>query len=427
MRWIIWAVRRAEGQWWEVKGLISHNPLLQAAPALCSHHALVVQWWAQELLTQTGCDITESVQRNYRLSDDRNPTEPISTERQAEEGEGADHKFSTWDLHSLSREETKGPFHYIETPQGLSSIRNTSVYSNKSVSKIIFNGIMFPVTKVTWTHCKCAISQTVDLSLDASEQQQDSVCPCRTWRGRTRPWRTSTMPYRSLSLLWRKNWGRPPRTTRSWCPAGWLRRLRRPTSWTLRTRRTAGKPGGQLWWTRGWSNDWLWLSVFRWCFRRRQAKLQKELADAAKEPLPVDPSVHEWSFISFMSIREFRVSTDFICVYRDDDIEVLTEDGGKSGGETSPNRPLSRTPRWDLFLSCCSYWVHWKTKLLRFTVNTITVQIETMGLFINNYLDPDPSVPSLFSLPVTESLRVWSVGPVRREDVNKDFLFVSVQ
>ncbi|XP_029026191.1 autophagy-related protein 16-1 isoform X3 [Betta splendens] len=51
--------------------------------------------------------------------------------------------------------------------------------------------------------------------------------------------------------------------------------------------------------------------------RRRQAKLQKELADAAKEPLPVD---------------------------QDDDIEVLAEDGGKSGGETSPNRPLSRTP-----------------------------------------------------------------------------------
>ncbi|XP_069566521.1 autophagy-related protein 16-1 isoform X1 [Brachyistius frenatus] len=51
--------------------------------------------------------------------------------------------------------------------------------------------------------------------------------------------------------------------------------------------------------------------------RRRQAKLQKELADAAKEPLPIDP---------------------------DDDIEVLAEDGGKAGGETSPNRPLSRTP-----------------------------------------------------------------------------------
>ncbi|XP_041666663.1 autophagy-related protein 16-1 isoform X2 [Cheilinus undulatus] len=51
--------------------------------------------------------------------------------------------------------------------------------------------------------------------------------------------------------------------------------------------------------------------------RRRQAKLQKELADAAKEPLPVDP---------------------------DDDIEVLTEDGGKGGGEMSPNKALSRTP-----------------------------------------------------------------------------------
>lgn len=52
--------------------------------------------------------------------------------------------------------------------------------------------------------------------------------------------------------------------------------------------------------------------------RRRQAKLQKELADAAKEPLPIDA---------------------------DDDIEVLAEDSGKSGGgETSPHRTLSRTP-----------------------------------------------------------------------------------
>ncbi|CAB1347440.1 unnamed protein product [Coregonus sp. 'balchen'] len=50
---------------------------------------------------------------------------------------------------------------------------------------------------------------------------------------------------------------------------------------------------------------------------RRQAKLQKELADAAKEPLPMDP---------------------------DDDIEVLAEDSGKGTGEASPNRPLSRTP-----------------------------------------------------------------------------------
>ncbi|XP_029372892.1 autophagy-related protein 16-1-like isoform X2 [Echeneis naucrates] len=51
--------------------------------------------------------------------------------------------------------------------------------------------------------------------------------------------------------------------------------------------------------------------------RRRQAKLQKELADAAKEPLPIDP---------------------------EDDIEVLAEDGGKGGGETSPSKTLSRTP-----------------------------------------------------------------------------------
>ncbi|XP_058600873.1 autophagy-related protein 16-1 isoform X8 [Onychostoma macrolepis] len=52
--------------------------------------------------------------------------------------------------------------------------------------------------------------------------------------------------------------------------------------------------------------------------RRRQAKLQKELADAAKEPLPIEP---------------------------DDDIEVLSEDAGKGTGETSPNRQISRTPR----------------------------------------------------------------------------------
>ncbi|XP_051966690.1 autophagy-related protein 16-like isoform X6 [Xyrauchen texanus] len=52
--------------------------------------------------------------------------------------------------------------------------------------------------------------------------------------------------------------------------------------------------------------------------KRRQAKLQKELADAAKEPLPIDP---------------------------DDDIEVLPEDAGKGTGETSPSRQLSRTPR----------------------------------------------------------------------------------
>ncbi|XP_053363389.1 autophagy-related protein 16-1 isoform X3 [Clarias gariepinus] len=52
--------------------------------------------------------------------------------------------------------------------------------------------------------------------------------------------------------------------------------------------------------------------------RRRQAKLQKELADAAKEALPID---------------------------MEDDIEVLSEETGKGTGETSPSHPMSRTPR----------------------------------------------------------------------------------
>uniref|UniRef100_A0A3B3SPV3 ATG16 autophagy related 16-like 1 (S. cerevisiae) n=1 Tax=Paramormyrops kingsleyae TaxID=1676925 RepID=A0A3B3SPV3_9TELE len=53
--------------------------------------------------------------------------------------------------------------------------------------------------------------------------------------------------------------------------------------------------------------------------RRRQAKLQKELADAAKEPLPLDP---------------------------DDDIEVLSEEAAEVPAEGSPSRMVSRTPRW---------------------------------------------------------------------------------
>ncbi|XP_039618610.1 autophagy-related protein 16-1 isoform X1 [Polypterus senegalus] len=51
--------------------------------------------------------------------------------------------------------------------------------------------------------------------------------------------------------------------------------------------------------------------------RRRQAKLQKELADAAKEPLPLD---------------------------QDDDIEVLAEEAPEQAGETSPSRTVTRTP-----------------------------------------------------------------------------------
>ncbi|MGH0158100.1 UNVERIFIED_CONTAM: hypothetical protein FKN15_035222 [Acipenser sinensis] len=52
--------------------------------------------------------------------------------------------------------------------------------------------------------------------------------------------------------------------------------------------------------------------------RRRQAKLQKELADAAKEPLQLD---------------------------LDDDIEVLPDDTAEPGGETSPGKTITRTPR----------------------------------------------------------------------------------
>ncbi|KAJ8406160.1 hypothetical protein AAFF_G00303910 [Aldrovandia affinis] len=51
--------------------------------------------------------------------------------------------------------------------------------------------------------------------------------------------------------------------------------------------------------------------------RRRQAKLQKDLAEAAKEPLPIDP---------------------------EDDIEVLQEDAAEGTGDTSPGRAISRTP-----------------------------------------------------------------------------------
>ncbi|XP_012431025.1 autophagy-related protein 16-1 isoform X6 [Taeniopygia guttata] len=53
--------------------------------------------------------------------------------------------------------------------------------------------------------------------------------------------------------------------------------------------------------------------------RRRQARLQKELAEAAKEPLPVEP--------------------------RDDDIEVLADETSDAAEETSPVRAVSRTSR----------------------------------------------------------------------------------
>ncbi|XP_064021368.1 autophagy-related protein 16-1 isoform X6 [Pogoniulus pusillus] len=52
--------------------------------------------------------------------------------------------------------------------------------------------------------------------------------------------------------------------------------------------------------------------------RRRQARLQKELAEAAKEPLPVEP---------------------------DDDIEVLADETSDAAEETSPVRNMNRTAR----------------------------------------------------------------------------------
>ncbi|XP_064522813.1 autophagy-related protein 16-1 isoform X5 [Pseudopipra pipra] len=53
--------------------------------------------------------------------------------------------------------------------------------------------------------------------------------------------------------------------------------------------------------------------------RRRQARLQKELAEAAKEPLPVEP--------------------------RDDDIEVLADEASDTAEETSPVRAVNRVAR----------------------------------------------------------------------------------
>ncbi|XP_044291362.1 autophagy-related protein 16-1 isoform X4 [Varanus komodoensis] len=59
--------------------------------------------------------------------------------------------------------------------------------------------------------------------------------------------------------------------------------------------------------------------------RRRQARLQKELAEAAKEPLPAEP---------------------------DDDIEVLTDETSDPAEDTSPVRPISRTTRRRSLSSC---------------------------------------------------------------------------
>nr|XP_034989284.1 autophagy-related protein 16-1 isoform X4 [Zootoca vivipara] len=59
--------------------------------------------------------------------------------------------------------------------------------------------------------------------------------------------------------------------------------------------------------------------------RRRQAKLQKELAEAAKEPLPIE---------------------------QDDDIEVLADETSDPADETSPVRAVNRTARRRSLSSC---------------------------------------------------------------------------
>lgn len=45
------------------------------------------------------------------------------------------------------------------------------------------------------------------------------------------------------------------------------------------------------------------------CFRRRQAKLQKELADAAKEPLPIEACVSEFVSDVIRCPREISMVT----------------------------------------------------------------------------------------------------------------------
>ncbi|XP_052048280.1 autophagy-related protein 16-1 isoform X1 [Apodemus sylvaticus] len=68
--------------------------------------------------------------------------------------------------------------------------------------------------------------------------------------------------------------------------------------------------------------------------RRRQARLQKELAEAAKEPLPVEQG------LKFLSYRSFSC---FVRVTpRDDDIEVIVDETSDHTEETSPVRAISR-------------------------------------------------------------------------------------
>ncbi|RXM28740.1 Autophagy-related protein 16-1 [Acipenser ruthenus] len=72
--------------------------------------------------------------------------------------------------------------------------------------------------------------------------------------------------------------------------------------------------------------------------RRRQAKLQKELADAAKEPLQLDLQCFSGNGSSVDD------QCSLCSLHRDDDIEVLPDDTAEPGGETSPGKTITRTP-----------------------------------------------------------------------------------
>lgn len=98
-------------------------------------------------------------------------------------------------------------------------------------------GLKFSV----WDLCLETDMKTSCVPMQSRPSGFSRIVVCRTWRGQTRRWRTSMTPCRLPSLLWRRSCGRRRKTTKSWFHAGWLRRRRRPTSWTLRTRRTAGK------------------------------------------------------------------------------------------------------------------------------------------------------------------------------------------
>ncbi|XP_077812623.1 autophagy-related protein 16-1 isoform X2 [Macaca mulatta] len=74
--------------------------------------------------------------------------------------------------------------------------------------------------------------------------------------------------------------------------------------------------------------------------RRRQARLQKELAEAAKEPLPVEQTLPKAQLI--FAVPVFAVLLSSLCGHRDDDIEVIVDETSDHTEETSPVRAISR-------------------------------------------------------------------------------------